>query len=64
MMTASAAELPCEAAAAAVERRVHEVRVRLPSPLLLKIEGLVGSRFVSRPEAIRGLLYEALKGQE
>jgi len=40
-----------------------EVRVRLPAPMLLKIDELIGARFVDRAEAIRGLLYDALRSQ-
>jgi hypothetical protein len=40
-----------------------EVRVRLPARMLLKIDELIGARFVDRAEAIRGLLYDALRWQ-
>ena len=40
-----------------------EVRVRLPAPMLLEIDALIGRRCLDRAEAIRALLHDALRGQ-
>ena len=52
---------PSEGAGQEPERGVQDVRVRLPKPLLQKIESLIGLRYADRGEAIRNLLHTALR---
>jgi hypothetical protein len=40
-----------------------EVRVRLPAPMLVEIDALIGTRHLDRSEAIRALLHAGLRGQ-
>ena len=62
-MTDPAAAYPLPEAGLARPHRdpAHEVRVRLPRPLLSAIDALLGERYADRSEAIRALLFQALK---
>jgi hypothetical protein len=40
-----------------------EVRVRVPAPLLVEIDALIGQRYLDRAEAVRALLYAGLRSQ-
>ena len=40
-----------------------DVHITLPPELMLQIDELVGRRYMDRSEAIRSLLYGALRGQ-
>ena len=42
---------------------LRELRIRVPAPLLLSIDALIGERFVDRGEAVRALLYAGLRVQ-
>ena len=54
---------PSDAAGKEPQRGVQDVRVRLPKPLLHKIEALIGLRYADRGEAIRNLLHTALRAE-
>jgi hypothetical protein len=61
MRTGSAAEAPLREAEPV--RRSHEVRVKLPGPLMAAVDDLIGQRHLTRAEVVRALLYSALKEQ-
>ena len=62
-MDLGSAEKPREGCAGDRPRRAVEVRLRLPAEMVAAIDGLIAARFIDRAEAIRGLLYSALKEQ-
>jgi hypothetical protein len=55
--------VPPSSAVEPARRPNLELRIRLPAPLLLSIDALIGERFIDRGDAVRALLYAGLRAQ-